>query len=148
LLTAAPSKSTVHAPQLVVSHPVWVPVSRSPCRRKWASRRRGSTSAVRRSPLTVMVTRRTGTASARSPRTSSNSLVISGRSFSVGRDPGEDRLDERVDGVPFVAGAAAGVGSRGGSLGGEVCCPRDGVGVEGPPGEGLSRGRGVDGRPA
>src|SRR5579864_5023835 len=30
-----PSTSTVHAPQLVVSHPMWVPVSPSPRRIRW-----------------------------------------------------------------------------------------------------------------
>ena len=46
LLTGLPSKSTVQAPQLVVSQPVWVPVSPRPWRSRWASSSRGSTSAV------------------------------------------------------------------------------------------------------
>ena len=61
LFTGVPSTSTVQAPQLVVSHPVWVPVRRRPWRSRCASSSRGSTSAVRAWPLTVTVTRRTGT---------------------------------------------------------------------------------------
>jgi len=45
----------VQAPQLVVSQPMWVPVSPSVSRMKWTSNRRGSTSACRTSPLTVTV---------------------------------------------------------------------------------------------
>ena len=40
-----PSTWTVHAPQLLVSQPMWVPVSPRSSRRKWTSSRRGSTSA-------------------------------------------------------------------------------------------------------
>ena len=61
LLTGLPSNKTVQAPQLVVSQPVCVPVSRNAWRSRWASSRRGSTSAARRSPLTVRVIRCTGT---------------------------------------------------------------------------------------
>src|SRR6185503_14672690 len=57
LLIAVPSSSTVQAPQFDVSHPVCVPVSLKPYRSRWASNRRGSTSAARFSPLTVIVTR-------------------------------------------------------------------------------------------
>ena len=64
LLIGFPSNSTVHAPQLVVSQPVCVPVSRKPWRIRWASSSRGSMSAARVSPLTVIVTRRTGTSAA------------------------------------------------------------------------------------
>src|SRR6266536_25224 len=52
-----PSTSTVQAPQPEVSQPRWVPVSRSSSRRKWASSRRGSTSALRSAPLTLTVIR-------------------------------------------------------------------------------------------
>ena len=55
-LTGTPSSSTVQAPQLVVSQPMWVPVSASVSRMKWTRRRRGSTSAVRSTSLTVIVT--------------------------------------------------------------------------------------------
>src|SRR6188474_3179038 len=47
---------TVHAPQLLVSQPVWVPVRPNSSRRRWTRRRRGSTSASRCLPLTVTVT--------------------------------------------------------------------------------------------
>src|SRR3954464_11374425 len=53
--TGSPSTSTVHTPQLEVSQPQCVPVRPSVSRRKWTSSRRGSTSAVRASPLTVTV---------------------------------------------------------------------------------------------
>src|SRR5262249_34662977 len=48
-----PSRSTVHAPQWVVSHPMWVPVRRSTSRSRWTRRSRGSTSACCFSPLIV-----------------------------------------------------------------------------------------------
>src|SRR3954453_14236796 len=50
--TGSPPTSTVHTPQLEVSQPQCVPVRPSVSRRKWTSSRRGSTSAVRASPLT------------------------------------------------------------------------------------------------
>src|SRR5256885_9029186 len=53
--TGVPSTSTVQAPQWVVSHPMWVPVSRSLSRKKCTRRSRGSTSALLFSPLTVTV---------------------------------------------------------------------------------------------
>src|ERR1700754_268797 len=56
-LTALPFRWTVHAPQLDVSHPTWVPVKPSVSRRKWTRSRRGSTSALFSAPLTVIVTR-------------------------------------------------------------------------------------------
>ena len=83
LLIALPSKSTVQAPQLEVSQPVCVPVSLKPWRSRWASSSRGSTSAVRFSPLTVMVTRRIGTSAAAGSRISSNKLVMSGRPLAL-----------------------------------------------------------------
>src|SRR5438045_7817510 len=43
----------VHAPQVVVSHPMCVPVILRSSRMKWTSRRRGSTSAFFTVPLTV-----------------------------------------------------------------------------------------------
>src|SRR4051795_1619563 len=55
-LTASPSSHTVHAPQLDVSHPTWVPVRLSCSRRKWTSSVRGSTPVVCETPLTVTVT--------------------------------------------------------------------------------------------
>src|SRR2546428_9883543 len=53
--TGVPSTSTVQAPQWVVSHPMWVPVSLSLSRKKCTRRSRGSTSALLFSPLTVTV---------------------------------------------------------------------------------------------
>ena len=54
-LALRPSTMTVHAPQLLVSQPTWVPVSLNVSRSRWTSSRRGSTSASRASPLTVTV---------------------------------------------------------------------------------------------
>src|SRR5215469_3403028 len=51
-LTVLPLSSTVHAPQWLVSHPIWLPVSCSISRMKWISKSRGSTSASRSRPLT------------------------------------------------------------------------------------------------
>ena len=59
--TGRPSTRTVHAPQLVVSQPMCVPVSPSPRRIRWDSSSRGSTSAIFFCPLTVNLIRRTGT---------------------------------------------------------------------------------------
>ena len=53
--TGSPSSRTVHAPQTPCSQPTCVPVSSRSPRRKSASVVRGSTTAVRRSPLTVTV---------------------------------------------------------------------------------------------
>ena len=50
-----PSTRTVQAPQLVVSHPMWVPVRPSVSRRKWTSRSRVSTWAERSLPFTDTV---------------------------------------------------------------------------------------------
>ena len=70
-LTALPSTSTVHAPQLVVSQPMCVPVSPTPRRIRWASSSRGSTSATFFAPLMVNLIRRAGkSAVASSPRSS------------------------------------------------------------------------------
>src|SRR6478736_424685 len=55
--TDSPSTSTVHAPQLDVSQPTFVPVSPHASRRYWTSRVRGSTSWSRPEPLTVIATR-------------------------------------------------------------------------------------------
>ena len=63
--TGVPSTSTVHAPQLVVSHPRWVPVNARPSRNRWASSSRGSTSTTRFSPLTVIVIRRSSVPTSR-----------------------------------------------------------------------------------
>ena len=55
-LALRPSTSTVHAPHWLVSQPTWVPVRSRCSRRKCTSSSRGSTSAVRCLPLTVMET--------------------------------------------------------------------------------------------
>ena len=54
-LVGAPSTSTVHAPQCVVSQPMWVPVSARSSRIRWTSRRRESTVAECAVPFTVTV---------------------------------------------------------------------------------------------
>src|SRR6202453_2521602 len=56
LFTDLPSSSTVHAPQLEVSQPMWVPVRSSSSRKACTSRSRGSTSRVCSTPLTRKVT--------------------------------------------------------------------------------------------
>src|SRR2546421_1459020 len=56
-LTDSPSISTVHAPQLEVSHPTLVPMSPSRSRRKYTRRVRGSTSSSWVTSLTVIDTR-------------------------------------------------------------------------------------------
>src|SRR5580704_15621320 len=61
--TARPSTSTVHAPQLVVSQPMCVPVSPSPRRIRCASSSRGSTSATFFWPLILNLILLTGTSS-------------------------------------------------------------------------------------
>src|SRR4026208_1671467 len=55
-LIGRPSSKTVQAPQCVVSHPMWVPGSRSVARMRCTSRRRGSTSASCFSPLIATLT--------------------------------------------------------------------------------------------
>src|SRR6516162_6305962 len=55
-LTVLPSRTTVQAPQWLVSQPTWVPVSPKTSRMKCTSRRRGSTSACRSRPLTLTPT--------------------------------------------------------------------------------------------
>src|ERR1700738_2888553 len=54
--TGRPSRSTVQAPQWLVSQPLWVPVRRRVSRIRCTSRRRGSTSASWLSPLTATLT--------------------------------------------------------------------------------------------
>src|SRR6202140_3996972 len=56
LFTDLPSRSTVQAPQWLVSHPICGPVRLSCSRRKWMSRVRGSTSASTDLPFTVRET--------------------------------------------------------------------------------------------
>src|ERR1051325_9099085 len=54
--TALPSRWTTQAPHWDVSHPTWVPVSRSPSRRYWTRSVRASASAVTALPFTVIET--------------------------------------------------------------------------------------------
>src|SRR6266851_7457013 len=54
--TGRPSSSTVHAPQWLVSQPMWVPVRRRFSRIRCTRRRRGSTSASCFSPLIATLT--------------------------------------------------------------------------------------------
>src|SRR5664279_1632744 len=56
LFTDMPSRSTVQAPQCVVSQPIWVPVSSRFSRMKCTSRVRGSTRPSTSAPFTFMVT--------------------------------------------------------------------------------------------
>src|SRR5207245_3164778 len=74
--TALPSRRIVHAPQLVVSKPMWVPFRLRFSRRKWTSRVRVSTVADRRAPFTVTWTFTYG------PVSSSPALGISARTIS------------------------------------------------------------------
>src|ERR1700733_3845066 len=56
LFTDMPSRSTVQAPQWVVSQPIWVPVSERFSRMKCTSSVRGSTRPSTSAPFTFMVT--------------------------------------------------------------------------------------------
>ena len=56
LFTDMPSRSTVQAPQWVVSQPIWVPVSCRFSRMKCTSSVRGSTRPSTSAPFTFMVT--------------------------------------------------------------------------------------------
>src|SRR5262245_6017440 len=58
--TDIPSSSTVHAPQLEVSQPTWVPVSRRFSRRWCTSSVRASTSTAEATPFTVSRTSTVG----------------------------------------------------------------------------------------
>src|SRR4051794_16632390 len=117
LLIASPSRWTVQAPQFVVSHPTWVPVRPRWSRSQCTSRRRGSTSAERASPLTVT---RTGTMLLiallpRGPATSEGLSV-----------PGPRRSRRAVN----LALGVLGQGRRGARRGGDVQEGGDEVGVE------------------
>src|SRR5438309_1384012 len=57
-LTLCPSSSTVHAPQLLVSQPTWVPVRPASSRMYCTSNSRGSTSCSCLAPLMVTATLR------------------------------------------------------------------------------------------
>src|SRR3989442_9354523 len=98
--TGVPSTSTVQAPQWVVSHPMWVPVSLSLSRKKCTRRSRGSTSALLFSPLTVTVI---------GWPTSSTSpgALVGALQSALGKHP---------DDVAFVLDGTAMVGSRLGGL--------------------------------
>src|SRR5262245_5566764 len=111
--TAWPSTSTVHAPQLVVSQPMCVPVRPTPRRIRWDSSSRGSTSAIIFSPLIVNLIRRIGTSPTVSPSPRSlYTMVMSGRPFRVVIGTAENALDECPHHVPLVLGAAAVIGPR------------------------------------
>src|SRR5512145_3050289 len=95
--TARPSRSTVQAPQWVVSQPMWVPVSRNTSRIRWTSRRRGSTSADSFSPLIVTWTFMASLASAgaldRLPKRAGRQdphhvLLVFGGAAEIGFGPG------------------------------------------------------------
>src|SRR5215469_13776634 len=118
--TAWPSTSTVQAPQLVVSQPIWVPVRPTPRRIRWDSSSRGSTSAIFFSPLIENLIRRIGTLLVASSPRSSYTMVMSGRPFRRVVGAGENALDKRRHHVPLVLGAAAVIGSRLRRRGGEA----------------------------
>ena len=125
LLTGVPSNSTVQAPQLVVSQPVWVPVSCEPLAEQVRQQQprldvEGARPAVDgdRHPAYRYVVGRAGSV------ISSKRLVIVRRPWSlVGGDPGQDPGHEGVDDVALVVGTAAVVGPRLGGRGREVGGP-------------------------
>src|SRR3954464_10324328 len=99
--TGLPSSSTVHTPQLVVSHPMCVPVRTSSRRMKSARSMRGSTSALCSLPLTVTVI----------CTDASSGLSRRGRCGDLhGRL--QAALHEHVDDVPLVVLASADVAAR------------------------------------
>src|SRR5439155_5354456 len=110
-LTALPSRRIVHAPQLVVSQPMWVPVRLRFSRRKWTSRLRVSTVADRGAPFTVTWTFMKG------PVSSSPALVISVRTISCtpvcpSRGPMQGPESKDPDHRPFVFGGTPQVRNR------------------------------------
>src|SRR5689334_24023400 len=120
LLTGVPSNNTVQAPQFVVSHPVCVPVRPRPWRSRCASSSRGSTSATRFTPLTVMLTRRVGTSPTAWSRTSLNKPVMSCCPLGRLLDACQDALDEGAYDLPLVLRASAVIRPRLGRLRGQV----------------------------
>src|SRR2546429_1892276 len=147
-LIAFPSTSTVHAPQFVVSQPMWVPVSPRPWRIRWESSSRGSTSAAFFMPLIVNLIRRMGTSPVSwSPR-SSYTVVMSGRPFR-GLEVAAQQPDHKgAHHVPLVFRAAAVVGPGPGRLRGELGRLLDALGGQRLPGQGAGRGGNGDGRSA
>src|SRR5215472_2517747 len=135
--TAFPSTRTVHAPQLVVSQPMCVPVSPSPRRMRWDSSSLGSTSAILRSPLIVNRIRRTGTSLA--DASSLTTIVMSGRPLCRALGPAQDAYDERPHDVPLVLRAAAVVGPRLRRRGREIGGALDAVGGQRSPDQRVGR---------
>src|SRR5215510_14111370 len=95
--TGRPSRSTVHAPQCVVSQPMWVPVSRKTSRIRWTRSSRGSTSEESFSPLIVTWTFMASLASAgaldRLPQRAGRQdpddvLLVFDRAAQIGLGPG------------------------------------------------------------
>ena len=85
---------TVHAPQLVVSQPICVPVSARSSRNTWTRSLRGSTSTVFAAPLTVNVT----------------SIWCSSPAGQPSRPRPRGPAHEHVHHVALVVGGAANVG--------------------------------------
>src|SRR4051812_41197439 len=121
-LTGSPSTRTTHAPQFDVSQPQWVPVMSRWSRRRWTSRVRGSASAVRCSPLTLMVI--------------CISLLRSGRQRALGGAP-QGSQGQLVREVALVLGRAAQVADRVAVLGREGGGGRERLLRRRPPGQGL-----------
>src|SRR5215211_5612886 len=143
-LAGVPSSSTVQAPQLVVSQPMWVPVRPTVSRRKCASSIRGSTSAERGSPFTVTSTRRViGLVCAASGAVVSTWAILPSLLCVPCRRP-QASLREDPDDVALVVGGAAEVAPGLRVLGGQTRRLADGVVIQLRAGErllGLGRPR-------
>src|SRR6266545_7369416 len=137
--TGTPSSSTVHAPQLDVSQPMWVPVRPSVPRRKCASSSLVSISAERAVPFTETVTRRV-TAPSRGAMTS-----VTVPPFGRLAQPA---LGVHPHDVPLVLGGSAQVVDRLGRLGSQPRRLANRVVVQRRSGERGLRGGGLDVRRA
>src|SRR5699024_8775171 len=127
--------STVHAPQFVVSQPIWVPDRPSPWRSRCASSSLGSTSTTLRAPLTVTVILRAfGPGSTTSTLMCPSVLLISGchlRSVLPARL--QCAHDERVDDASLVVRATTQIARRSSRLGRQPRRFADRFGVQGLP---------------
>src|SRR5690348_2399296 len=131
LLTGSPSIQSTHVPQFDVSQPQWVPVRPRWSRTKCTRSRRGSTSRLTSSPLTVTVTCISGLLSAR-----------------AGDGPAQCPLGELVDEMSLVVLGAALVGGRVALLTGETCRVDEAGLIRAAAGERRLRPRGPEMRSA